>query len=302
MFKSIFQVSLPMESNGLEKLVNDKSKCSNCGSNEPVYIPARGELVCSKCGLVLYERLIDSGAEWTAFDKDEVIKKERCSPMTSGHIYPSKKLSYNLRSQVYRWRHLLGDYKEKRLIDAMNEFKRVGWSIECSPKVIETGFLIYEKACSKDMLRGRHENDFILACLYAASRIRRVPLTLNYLSSILAEGKDNVRKIVGGYYREIVNGLSINIPVINPIDYIPRICTELSLSYEVQAYAFNILKKAKEAGITQGKCPIGFAAAAIYLASKAKKDDRTQKQISKVCKVTTVTIRKDRSRLSEILD
>ena len=67
-----------------------------------------------------------------------------------------------------------------------------------------------------------------------------------------------------------------------------------------------IIEKARESGFNSaGKDPKGIAAAAIYIASKICNENRTQKEISKLAKVTEVTLRmrvKDLQMYANIVD
>ena len=93
--------------------------CPECGSNELKRDYARAEVVCNKCGLVLDEKIIDSGPEWRAFDTDQASKRARTgSPMK--YTRPNKglateidqynkdirgvKISAQSRAQFYRIR------------------------------------------------------------------------------------------------------------------------------------------------------------------------------------------------------
>ena len=59
----------------------------------------------------------------------------------------------------------------------------------------------------------------------------------------------------------------------------------------VQKAASHIARKAVELDIVPGKSPISVAAAAIYMASQASNDKRTQKEIGDIAGVADVTIR-----------
>ena len=60
---------------------------------------------------------------------------------------------------------------------------------------------------------------------------------------------------------------------------------------EVQKGATQIAKKASDLDIVPGRSPISVAAAAIYMASQASDDKRTQREIADVAGVADVTIR-----------
>ena len=58
-------------------------KCPECKSSNFLEDPTRGELVCSKCGLVMEEEMIDTGQEWRAFDTEQMSRRARAgAPLT----------------------------------------------------------------------------------------------------------------------------------------------------------------------------------------------------------------------------
>jgi len=81
-------------------------------------------------------------------------------------------------------------------------------------------------------------------------------------------------------------------PVVTPRDYVPKFASKLGISGKTEAKAIDILKKAREKGITSGRGPTGSAAVAIYLACKLTNNKYTQKNMSEILPgVTEVTIR-----------
>jgi len=78
---------------------------------------------------------------------------------------------------------------------------------------------------------------------------------------------------------------------VNPKKYVPRFCSELELSEEVQVKANEIIDTTTEKGLLSGKSPTGYAAAAIYAASLLCNEKKTQREVSDVAQVTEVTIR-----------
>jgi transcription initiation factor TFIIB len=59
-------------------------QCPECGDNQVSKDYSRAELVCTNCGLVLDESLIDQGPEWQVFDSEQQEKRARTgAPMTS---------------------------------------------------------------------------------------------------------------------------------------------------------------------------------------------------------------------------
>jgi len=46
-------------------------KCPSCGDKKIITDQNTGELFCSKCGLVVTDKIADTGAEWRSFSNDE---------------------------------------------------------------------------------------------------------------------------------------------------------------------------------------------------------------------------------------
>ena len=51
--------------------------CPNCGSQKLIEDLEKGEEVCSRCGLVVKNELLDQGPEWRAFTYAEKMDKRR---------------------------------------------------------------------------------------------------------------------------------------------------------------------------------------------------------------------------------
>jgi transcription initiation factor TFIIB len=106
------------------------------------------------------------------------------------------------------------------------------------------------------------------------------------------------KKKLGQCYRLLLRSLEIRIPLSNPVDYISRFASELSLSSPVQLRSVELLNQSRERGLTIGRDPLGLAAAAIYVASIMMDERRTQREIAEVARVTEVTVR---NRYKEIV-
>jgi len=173
------------------------------------------------------------------------------------------------------------------MIQAFNELDRMSSQLGISKTARETSAIIYRKTLEKHLSRGRSIDALVAASVYAAVRMRGIPITLDDL----ARRSKVSKKEIGKAYRVLVTELNLKIPPPNPVAYIPRFMTELQLSGTCQRKAVEILGKAKQKGLTSGKDPKGLAAAAIYLAGILVGERRTQRQIASATSVTEVTVR-----------
>ncbi|MGQ4874717.1 MAG: transcription initiation factor IIB [Promethearchaeota archaeon] len=281
--------------------------CPECGNDNLIEDESRGEIICNLCGLVIGQRIIDSGPEWRAFSSEEAVKKVRVGAPTTLTLHDKglstmigwknkdafgKNLSPKMKAEVYRLRKWHVRTRTNKSIDrnlayAMNELDRFASQLKISKDLKESAAHIYRKMASKNLIRGRSIEAMLIASIYTACRLNGVPRTLDDFMEFATVDKKKIIKC----YRLIVSELKINIGVSSPISFIPRFCAELNLSGRTLNRAAEILKLAKKYRITAGKAPTGLAGAALYVAAIQEGERRTQKEISLATGVTEATIR-----------
>ncbi len=282
------------------------NRCPNCGSTNLIYDYSRGEIICAECGEVITERIIDRGPEWRAFTPEEKEKRsrvgaplERITPESlstdmdwrgkdaAGRELSLKKRMEMLRLRKWHVRARIQSSIERNLTQASIELERLASQLGLPKRVKDRALEIYRKALESGLVRGRSIESVVAASIYAACRELRIPRTLDEIARYTRAG----RKDVARCYRLLVREAAIKIPLPSPIDFVPRIGELLGLSGITIRKAIEILKRAKEAGLTAGKDPAGLAAAAIYIAALQTGEVRTQKEVAQAAQVTEVTVR-----------
>ena len=292
-------------------------KCPSCGDKKMVTDQNTGELFCSKCGLVLTDKITDTGAEWRSFSNDEG-NKARTGAGTSLTMHDmglstvigatnkdatGKPLSANVKSSIERlrtWdsRSQAQTSADRNLRHALNEMGKLKDKLALTDAVIEKAAYIYRKALERKLVRGRSIHGLVAACLYASCRNTETPRTLDDV----ANGINIRRKDVARCYRLIFRELELKMPVVDPVNGVSRIASIARLSEKSKRKAIAILNQAKEARLVAGKDPMGMAAAALYLACTSTGEVRSQKDISEASGVTEVTIRNRCSGLRKMLE
>ncbi len=294
---------------------NNLNLCPECGNTNLVSDNARGEIICNVCGLVLSQKIIDSGPEWRAFSSEEANKKARVGAPTTLTLHDKglstmigwnnkdafgKSISPKMKAEVYRLRKWHVRTRTNKSIDrnlayAMNELDRFSSQLNLSRELKESAAHIYRKMAHKNLIRGRSIEAMLIASIYLSCRLNNIPKTLDdFIEFALVD-----KKKIARCYRLILNELKINIQVSSPINFIPRFCAELNLSGRTQNRAAELLKLARKYRITTGKAPTGLAGAALYVAAIQEGERRTQKEISLAAGVTEATIR---NRYKEIVN
>ena len=162
-------------------IVND---CSECGSTNLIRDYDTGETVCSSCGLVLHDQIIDKGPEWRAFTPDEEAARSRVGMPTSYSLSDKgltttisktnrdargRNIPQSTRMQMWRlrkWQIRSRAYlsSDRNLVRAMAELDRLSDRLNTSGRIRENSALIYRKALAKGLVRGRSIASIVVRC------------------------------------------------------------------------------------------------------------------------------------------
>jgi transcription initiation factor TFIIB len=284
-------------------------RCPECGSIHLTHDDQRGEIICNDCGLLIEEKMVDTGQDLGGqFDKSE--KKGRGGAPLSIQKFDSG-LTTNVGeiSDIYRleagqtrkflrlkkWQERVSTSIERNLRLAMAELRRVASFLNLPTVVRDESSRVYRFVLQRGLVRGRSMESVIAACIYAACRSYNIPRTLDEI----AAASDVQRKEIGRTYRFIIRKLGIKVKPSSPKDYISRFSSILHLSPKTQNEALRILKKADISELTSGRGPAGIAAAALYVAALINDEKKTQREVADVAGITEVTIR---NRYKELID
>jgi transcription initiation factor TFIIB len=284
-------------------------KCPECNSINLTYDDQKGEVICQDCGLVIEEKMVDTGQEMHS-QSDKSEKKGRGgAPMSMqkfdkglttnvGEISDIYKLDSGQTRKFIRlkkWQERVSTSIERNLRLAMAELRRVASFLNLPSVVRDEASRVYNHVLQRGLVRGRSMESVIAACIYAACRSYNIPRTLDEI----ADASDVERKEIGRTYRFIIRKMQIKVTPSSPKDYISRFSSTLHLSPKTQNDALKILKKADTSELTSGRGPAGIAAAALYVAALMNDEKKTQREVADVAGITEVTIR---NRYKELID
>jgi transcription initiation factor TFIIB len=286
-----------------------KKKCPECGSTDLVFDENTGELICSNCGLVVEEQIIERGREWREFEEGK--KRGRAgAPLSLQKFDMGLSTSVGKNIDLYRlatekkmkkffrlkkWQERVSTSIERNLRLALAELTRISSYLNLPNIIRDEAARLYNLVIQKGIIRGRNMESVVAACIYSACRTYGIPRTLDEI----AEATNVTRKEIGRTYRFIVRKLEMRIRPSSPIDYVTRFGSLLKLSPRIQQDAIKILKRNEISELTSGRGPAGIAAAALYISALLHDERRTQREIADVAGVTEVTIR---NRYKELLD
>ena len=271
-----------------------------------------GDMICFDCGLVVVDRAIDVHSEWRTFADDSASKnRSRVGPEENplfrgnnlGTIIVKGKgrasfdsedntkyisRSWTTTSSVPRASDE-NPTSNRTLLSAFRTISDMADKINIPKVVTDRANLLFKAVRDGGKVQGHKNGVIAAACLYIACRQENVPRTFKEIVAVTSENK----KQIGRCFQMICKAHVTNVDAIKTDDFMGRFCAKLNLKPYVQKGATRIAWKASELFIVSGRSPISVAAAAIYMASQASDDKKTQKEIVEVTGVADVTIRQN---------
>ncbi|XP_014668288.1 PREDICTED: transcription initiation factor IIB-like [Priapulus caudatus] len=176
---------------------------------------------------------------------------------------------------------------DRALLTAFREISNMADRINLPRTIVDRSNTLFKQVHDGKTLKGRSNDAIASACLYIACRQEGVPRTFKEICAVSKIPK----KEIGRCFKLILKALETSVDIITTGDFMSRFCSNLSLPTAVQRAATHIAKKAVEFDLVPGRSPISVAAAAIYMATQASEEKRTQKEIGDVAGVADVTIK-----------
>lgn len=310
------------EFGNLDQKIDYTTVCTECDSSHIISDHVHGELVCSDCGLVLQENIIDHSKDWRSFDaQSEAAKAHAGSPMNvrihdrglsteiatgyrdhSGRLIARQNRLAILRMRKWQYRTRTRNTAERNLMMALNQLNTISSRLDLPSNVRDDAAIIYRKAVDRNLIRGRNTESLVAASLYASCRKAWVPRTLQEIANETNLPGGQAKRKVAKAYRFLLRVMNLQTAPPSPFDYIPRYSNELNLDTDVRDKTIEILKLASDIGITVGKSPLSTVAGAIYLAGKICGKRKRQHDIVRVIGITEVSIRNRYREMEERLD
>ena len=284
----------------------DKCKLDVCTRGPLVTDNDTGEILCSRCGQVLIEKIDSVGPELRSFDLEQFNDKSRTGGKSSLAIHDmglatsigsqdkdasGNSLSGYMKNTFNRLRIWDSRSKSKgndsNLRQAFVLLDTMKSQLSLPDNVVEETAYIYRKAAALKLTRGRGISSILYAALYAACRKTATPRTLRDIAKA-----GNIRKgDLATAYRTMVKSLDLKLEPYDPVEFVTKICSMINVSESTRRNALNLLLKAEDVGFSIGKNPMSLVAAAVYLATCTTNEKKTQVEIAKVCGVSNVSVR-----------
>jgi transcription initiation factor TFIIB len=279
--------------------------CSACKNEDVVTDHECGEVICSRCGMVIGRIESPAVQDWRAFSVDEFYRKSRTGAPTSLARYNKGLLTSKGNSKanglnfnrIRVWDFRIQAANDRSLKQALPELEHLKESLGLPDTIVEKSAYFYRKASRRGLIKGRTVSSVLAASVYLACRELENPRTL----SEIASAGNVARKKISRDYRLLVRTFDPKIPIVDHARCITKIANKVEVSERTKRVAVRIMREIVAMKISAGKGPMGIAATVLYIACMQAGEARTQKELSIAAGVTEVTIRNRYSELKKYL-
>lgn len=280
-----------------------------------------GEIICSGCGVVVADQMVDHGPETISSNLEDRMKLARATGQTtysqhdlgitteisiSTKDFSGKTINREVANQMnnlrkWQQRVRVSSPRERRLANVLSKMGETCDGLNLSRNVLETASMIYRNLDGHVDVKGKSVASITAATIYMACKQCDVVRSLEEICRGICAPKDvkPKTKLAAKYYRTMVMEMGqLSAPVVTMDKYISKIANMTQTEVRVERLALEIAEKTKDSSIADGKAPNGIAAAYLYVASVLLGQNVLQRDVSTIAGVTEVTIR---NRCKEIL-
>lgn len=281
---------------------DDQNTCPECSGRVTTTVH---ETVCEGCGLVIEDEQIDHGPEWREFDDDRTSTRRTGSPNTVARHdrgigaeigwdrdSNGRQLDYSKQRRLSRLRRehrraKVGSKADKNRIAGFVDIRRMTSALGLSRSVRDQGCKLFRTAQDEGLLCGRSIEAMASACVYAVCRLNEQPRTFDDIATVSKLSEERIRHCYGVLNRE----LDLPVPPAGPMQYLPQIASAIDAHSKTERRARELLERADDQHIANGKKPMGAAAGALYLAGRMTGEYFDQGLVADAAGVSKVTVR-----------
>jgi len=255
-----------------------------------------GDVICSQCGLVVGDRVIDVTSEWRTFANDEGKNRSRVgdientllgsSDLSTNILNPGGKNGYDMENSSIM-KSVKGSMSnstsnsDRNLTNGFREITLQCNRINIAQNIQHRSQVMYKKVYDSKILRGKPINAIAASCIFLGCREENVPRSYKEICAISNLTKTELGRCVKKILRNIEGTSKIG----TSDDYLSRFVSRLGLKFQLTDLARNISKTWLELDGGTSRSPISIAAASLYMAILCAKPSE-RKTLQEICKVT----------------
>lgn len=287
-----------------EENIDNYESCKNCGSYDLTEDKIQGDIVCTQCGCVLVERIIDEKAEWNYGQEEAMFSKDpsRCGGPVNPLLEKSSlstlviNASYKNHGNLKRLHQQMSmDYMERSRYHVFEEITKFASDNGKLPNsIVELAKYYYKTLSEKRLSRGNIRKGLIACCIMHACKSNKVPRSVKEISNMCFVDTTIINKCLK-IYKEVMDDVSSDENT-DVSDLYCRRISSLNLSkndeIKLKKCINKISRKIDEMSLLNGKTPTAVTAAIIFYCCTKLKFKINKKRILEINNVSSVTLNK----------
>jgi len=291
---------------------SDSKLFANCSHSECIYDQRGSYEICTNCGLIMQERIIDSTPEWRSATNSQQFSSDpiRCSVINP--LLPQSSLSTTisingkannsnyLLMTMNKWQSM--PYSERSMFDVFSYLdEQCRYNV--SKAIVHAAKIFYSKVYKKNIelsksgikregLRGKKRKGLIAACLFYACKQNNEPRTKQEIANILDVPKSYVTKgckIFLDLMKSSEHACAVT-DIMNAKHFIEQFGKQLELDQKSIKYTMDLYNEMEKLDIFFGNQPPSIAAGIMFMMLKSLYPDISENYITDKCLITKVTI------------
>ncbi|BBE42468.1 TFIIB-type zinc ribbon-containing protein [Conexivisphaera calida] len=280
-------------------------RCPQCGARALVMDIETGEIVCTKCGAVVRERVEAEDGGEKEWREDEGHVDHRGPPQTALYPIRHETVIGPGRGDFARLREVdsQGDRDYRAHIAAASTVSTIAGALSLPPPAQEEAMRTFMRAHEAGAMRGRSMQGIAAAAVLYTCRRLGIPRRIADVARAAGLGKHELWM----HYKVLTLALGDGAGAHPQAeDFVARVASAVVSEIEagkVARRALELLRevRALDGEMMSGKDPMGLAAAAVYLAALMEGLNITQLAIAQASGVTEVTVRNSMHRIRAVL-
>lgn len=273
-------------------------KCNDGKEHTRIEDDDAGEIFCSKCGIVLDERITsdigprnDIGDTTKLSGHSPQVGISTVIPLDTKLMGKNKTDALTLRKWDSRIR-LRAIPTNKKVMDTIAS---VGNKMSLPQYIVSEVERLALKMTKQKHTRGRTYNEMIAGCIIAVCRREGITKSMGDIGAELNVTPKRVFRM----YRIIKDLFDVEAKILSPADYIPQIGSKLNIPEKIINHARKNTRSVMKTDFHVGRSPIAVASTMLYISVKMFSMGITQKQISAASDITEISIRNTYKMLRE---
>ncbi|KUI68451.1 Transcription initiation factor IIB [Cytospora mali] len=302
--------------------------CPDCKEYPPNLVEefSNGDMVCSSCGLVVGDRIVDTRSEWRTFANDD---QNGDDPSRVGDVGNPlfedtvATLQTTIGSEGGNSFHLMKTQQKtvekgaKNLKEGFAQIKTLTDALQVGNNVRDTAMHIFKHSAysldsvadERRFLKGKPQEAVIAGCIFVACRQGGVARTFREIFNLTRVSKKEIGrvfKLLEKFLQDIQNeGDKAGHSAVSTVhsfeqrgstsaeDLVRRYVSQLGVrnQSEVEGVGMHIAKKTGQVSTLAGRSPLSVAAACIYMATAYLGEPKSSKDIAAVAGVSDGTIK-----------